>query len=64
MIHGSSGAGRSSGSALEPMRMSEIAGQADGQDVGELFEYSFPAAVTVRKNESAMFPFLQQKLTI
>jgi len=34
-----------------------------GRDLGELFEYSFGTPVTVRKGESAMFPFLQQKIT-
>ena len=47
----------------ERIRVSDIAGQAEAQDVGELFQYSFPNAVTVRKNESAMLPFLQQKLS-
>ncbi len=35
---------------------------ATGQDVGELFEYHIPAPVTVRRNESAMLPFLQQTI--
>jgi hypothetical protein len=35
---------------------------AEGRDAGELFEYSFSGAVTVKKGESAMLPFLQQKL--
>ncbi|MBI2817688.1 MAG: hypothetical protein HYX72_12185 [Acidobacteria bacterium] len=42
---------------------STVTGAAAAQELGELFEYSFPAAVTVRKNESAMLPFLQQKLS-
>jgi hypothetical protein len=33
---------------------------AEGGEAGELFEYRFPATVTVRRNESAMLPFLQQ----
>ena len=33
-----------------------------GRELGELFEYSFSTPVTVRKGESAMFPFLQQKI--
>lgn len=32
------------------------------RDLGELFEYSFPTPVTVKQGESAMLPFLQQKL--
>jgi len=31
-------------------------------DLGELFEYRFPTPVTVKKDESAMLPFLQQKI--
>jgi hypothetical protein len=31
-------------------------------DLGELFEYRFGAPVTVKKDESAMLPFLQQKI--
>ncbi len=35
---------------------------ASGRDAGDLFEYSFSSPVTVKKGESAMLPFLQQKL--
>jgi hypothetical protein len=31
--------------------------------VGELFEYSFPQAITIRSNESAVIPFVQQAVT-
>jgi hypothetical protein len=31
-------------------------------DLGELFEYRFSTPVTVKKDESAMLPFLQQKI--
>ena len=31
-------------------------------NLGELFEYQIAAPVTIRKNESAMLPFLQQKI--
>ena len=41
---------------------SSIAAAAEGRDLGDLFEYSFASPVTVKKNESAMLPFLQQKL--
>ena len=34
-----------------------------GPRVGRVFEYNFPYAVTVRKGESAMLPFLQQKIS-
>jgi hypothetical protein len=41
---------------------SSFASVASGQDVGELFEYSFASPVTVKMGESAMLPFLQQKV--
>ncbi len=41
---------------------SSIASTADGRDAGDLFEYSFSSPITVKKGESAMLPFLQQKL--
>ncbi len=41
---------------------SSLASTALAEELGELFEYSFPSAVTVRKGESAMLPFLQQKI--
>lgn len=41
---------------------STIISTAEGRDAGELFEYSFAGPVTVKKGESAMLPFLQQKI--
>ena len=41
---------------------SNIAVQTEGRDLGELFEYAFGNPVTVRRNQSAMLPFLQQPL--
>jgi len=41
---------------------SQLASTATGREAADLFEYSIPAAVTVKKNESAMLPFLQQKV--
>jgi hypothetical protein len=35
---------------------------ATGATVGELFEYNFANPVTIRKNQSAMLPFLQDKV--
>ena len=35
---------------------------APSHEEGELFEYSFSSPVTVKKGESAMLPFLQQKV--
>lgn len=39
-----------------------FANTATGREAADLFEYSIPVAVTVKKNESAMLPFLQQKI--
>ena len=41
---------------------STVVVSAAGREVGELFEYRFGNPVTVKKGESAMLPFLQQKL--
>ena len=41
---------------------STLAISAAGADLGELFEYRFATPVTVKKDESAMFPFLQQAI--
>jgi len=46
----------------KPQRVSTIAGSAASRELGELFEYHIPTPVTVRRNESAMLPFLQQKV--
>ncbi len=35
---------------------------SEARDVGDLFEYSFSSTVTVKKDESAMLPFLQEKI--
>jgi len=42
---------------------STVAQTAQGRELGELFEYRFSTPITVKKNESAMLPFLQQKLS-
>ncbi len=44
------------------MEQSSIAATAEGRELGDLFEYRFSTPVTVRKSESAMLPFLQQKI--
>jgi hypothetical protein len=41
---------------------SSIAPATQNRDLGELFEYSFSSPVTVKQGESAMLPFLQQRL--
>jgi hypothetical protein len=44
------------------MEASSVAETATGREAADLFEYSIPSAVTVKKNESAMLPFLQKKV--
>ena len=41
---------------------SSVAQTAAGREAGELFEYRIPTPVTVKKSESAMLPFIQQKV--
>jgi hypothetical protein len=41
---------------------SSFGATADTRQAGELFEYSFAMPVTVKQGESAMLPFLQQKI--
>jgi hypothetical protein len=41
---------------------STVVANASGQELGELFEYRIAQPVTIRKNESAMLPFLQQPI--
>jgi len=59
-IAGGSGGGVGSGRAF--VMPSSFAATADTRQAGELFEYSFAAPVTVKQGESAMLPFLQQKI--
>ncbi len=42
--------------------LSSVAVDVASTDLGELFEYRFATPVTVKKDESAMLPFLQQKI--
>lgn len=46
----------------ESGQASSITPATDARDLGELFEYSFSSPVTVKQGESAMLPFLQQKV--
>jgi chaperonin cofactor prefoldin len=41
---------------------SSIVADAAGRELGELFEYRIAQPVTIRKNESALLPFLQQQI--
>jgi hypothetical protein len=45
-----------------PEVASDVAVNVASGDVGDLFEYSFSMPVTVKKDESAMLPFLQQPI--
>jgi hypothetical protein len=56
-IGGGVGAG-----SFRPQESQSSISSAEGRDAGDLFEYSFSGPVTVKKGESAMLPFLQQKL--
>ena len=47
---------------LKAVAPSSIVADAAGRELGELFEYRIAQPVTIRKNESAMLPFLQQSL--
>jgi hypothetical protein len=42
---------------------STISAPADTRELGELFEYRIATPVTIHKSESAMLPFLQDKIT-
>ncbi len=53
------GSGAMAARAYSP---SSVAATAEGREAGALFEYDFAAPVTVKKGQSAMLPFLQQKL--
>jgi len=41
---------------------STIAADTSAREIGDLFEYRISTPVTIRKNESAMLPFLQQPI--
>ena len=44
------------------VRQSTLATNVASADLAELFEYRFSTPITVKKDESAMLPFLQQKI--
>jgi flagellar biosynthesis chaperone FliJ len=55
---------RAAAPAMERMEVaSSVAPEAQARELGELFEYRFATPVTVRKDESAMLPFVQEKLS-
>ena len=61
---GGGGGARMAPPAFQSVRVeaSNIVAAAEARELGELFEYSFGNAVTVRAGQSAMLPFLQQKI--
>lgn len=46
----------------ESVAPSTVAPAAVTRELGDLFEYRIPGTVTVRRGESAMFPFVRQKV--
>jgi len=56
------GGGSLNGRTLGDITGSLIALNVASEDLGDLFEYRFANPVTVKKDESAMFPFLQQPI--
>ena len=44
------------------LNLSSVSVDVASADLGELFEYRFSTPVTVKKDESTMLPFLQQKI--
>ena len=46
----------------QTLDMVSTVASAEGRETGELFQYSFAGPVSVKKGESAMLPFLQQKV--
>ena len=51
------------GGVFRQARESSVAPAGPAQEIADLFEYSIAPPVTVRKDESAMLPFLQQKVS-
>jgi hypothetical protein len=54
--------GAINGRTLGDVSGSLIALNVAAEDLGDLFEYRFASPVTVKRDESAMFPFLQQQI--
>ncbi len=47
---------------MQAVEASSIAEAANGAEIADLFEYRIAHAVTIKRNESAMLPFLQDKI--
>ncbi len=54
--------GPNAGISLSP-QMSSVQVSSESHELGDLFEYSISSPITVKKSESAMLPFLQEKIT-
>lgn len=65
-VHSGGGVFRAGSAPPPPAQMAELEKSsiqgATGATLGELFEYRFPDAITIKKNQSAMLPFLQSKV--
>ena len=67
-VGGGSGGGVGGGvfrpaAGISAAELSTVAQSGPAQEIADLFEYSIATPVTVRKDESAMMPFLQQKVS-
>ncbi|MCU1238031.1 MAG: hypothetical protein JWP63_5998 [Candidatus Solibacter sp.] len=62
MMAGSAGARNEMMSDSLQIAPSSIGEAALGRELGDLFEYRIAQPVTIKKNESAMLPFLQQQI--
>jgi Carboxypeptidase regulatory-like domain len=51
-----------SGGAFNGLMQASTPAAAEGQDLGDLFEYKLKDRVTIRKNQSAMVPILQSEI--
>jgi hypothetical protein len=54
---------RAGAAGAQMAELSTVASTGPAQEIADLFEYDISNPVTVRKDESAMMPFLQQKVS-
>jgi hypothetical protein len=57
-------AGLNMSEQMAPMAQSVQVAGATGTTLGELFEYNFATPVTIKHNQSAMLPFLGEKIAV
>jgi hypothetical protein len=62
-ISGSLGMQPSAGLQMQESSLGSVASSTNATEIADLFEYSISAPFTVKKDESAMMPFLQQKIS-